>query len=234
MAKTRKAAQIIEEQISEWKHRHSKTSSRAPKKHNYPIITISREFGARGAVFASHLARKIGFKVWDKDLLQAITNEVGSGLKMVESVDERRRQTIEDAVSGYFYNIPTNVTYLRSLIRVVNTIEEFGNSIIVGRGANYICKNPKALHIRIVSPLKTRVENYSKIENVSLVNAKKMIETKDSERRDFIHLNFHRDMNDASDYDLLINANSFNMDEMAEIVIESYKKKAGVNIKVYD
>lgn len=234
MAKTRKAAQIIEEQILDWKHRHSTTSSRAPKKHKYPIITISREFGARGASFASHLARKIGFKVWDKDLLQAITKEVGSGFKTVESVDERRRQPVHDTVSGFFHNIPTNITYLRSLIRVVNTIEEFGNSIIVGRGANYICKNSKVLNIRIVSPLKARVENYSKIEKVSFVEAKKMIETKDSERREFINLNFHRDMNDASDYDLVINSNSFNMDEMSVIVIDAYEKKSGVHVKVYD
>lgn len=234
MAKTRKAAQIIEEQILDWKHRHSTTSSRAPKKYKYPIITISREFGAKGAVFASYLARKIGFKVWDKELLQAITNEVGGGLKTVEMVDERRRKPVHDTVSGYFHNIPTNITYMRSLNRVVDSIEEFGNSIIVGRGANYICKNPKALHIRIVSPLKARIENYSKIEKVSFVDAKKIIETKDRERREFINLNFHRDINDASDYDLVINANSFTMDELAAIVIETYEKKAGVNVKVYD
>lgn len=234
MAKVRKAAQIIEEQILEWKHRHTTTSSRAPKKHTYPIITISREFGARGAAFASHLARKIGYKVWDKDLLQAITEEVGAGLKTVESVDERRRQTVEDTVTGFFHNIPTNVSYLRSLIRVVSTIEEFGNSIIVGRGANYICKNPKALHVKIVSPLKFRIEDYAKRENISTTEVKRLIESKDNERREFIYQNFHRDMNESSDYDIVINANSFTLDEMAEMVIHAYEKKAGILVKVYE
>lgn len=234
MAKIRKASQIIEEQILEWKFRHTITSSRAPKKHVYPIITISREFGAKGAVFASHLAKKIGYKVWDKDLLKAITIEVGTGLETVESVDERRRETIEDAVTGFFHNIPTNVSYLRSLIRVVHTIEEFGNSIIVGRGANYICKNPKALHVRIVSPLKSRIEEYAKRENLSKSEAKSVIEAKDSERRVFVYQNFHREMNEASDYDLVINAKSYTMDEMAEVVINAYEKKAGIMVKVYD
>lgn len=234
MVKSRKAAQIIEEQILDWKHRHSITSSRAPKKHVYPVITISREFGAGGAVFAAHLARKIGYKVWDKDLLQAITKEVGTGLKMVESVDERRRQTLEDTVTGFFHNLPTNVSYLRSLIRVISTIEEFGNSIIVGRGANYICKNPKALHLRIVSPLKFRIEDYARRENIPITEAKNLIEEKDGERREFINLNFHKDMNEASDYDLVINAKSFNMDVMAGLVIDAYEKKAGIAVKVYE
>lgn len=234
MAKIRKASQIIEEQVLEWKFRHTITSSRAPKKHVYPIITISREFGAKGAVFASHLAKKIGYKVWDKDLLKAITIEVGTGLETVESVDERRRETIEDAVTGFFHNIPTNVSYLRSLIRVVHTIEEFGNSIIVGRGANYICKNPKALHVRIVSPLKSRIEEYAKRENLSKSEAKSVIEAKDSERRVFVYQNFHREMNEASDYDLVINAKSYTMDKMAEVVINAYEKKAGIMVKVYD
>lgn len=234
MAKIRKASQIIEEQILEWKFRHTITSSRAPKKHVYPVITISREFGAKGAVFASHLAKKIGYKVWDKDLLKAITIEVGTGLETVESVDERRRETIEDAVTGFFHNIPTNVSYLRSLIRVVHTIEEFGNSIIVGRGANYICKNPKALHVRIVSPLKFRIEEYAKREEISKTDAKRLIEAKDSERQVFVYQNFHKEMNESSDYDLVINAKSFTMDEMAEVVINAYEKKAGIMVKVYD
>ncbi len=234
MVKSRKAAQIIEEQILDWKHRHTITSSRAPKKHVYPVITISREFGARGAAFAAHLARKIGYKVWDKDLLQAITKEVGAGLKMVESVDERRRQTLEDTVTGFFHNLPTNVSYLRSLIRVISTIEDFGNSIIVGRGANYICKNPKALHVRIVSPLKSRMEDYARRENISITEAKRLIEEKDGERMEFINLNFHKNMNEASDYDLVINAKSFNMDEMAGLVIDAYEKKARISVKVYE
>lgn len=234
MAKVRKASQIIEEQILEWKHRHSITSSRAPKKHIYPVITISREFGAKGAVFAAHLAKKIGYKVWDKDLLKAITDEVGSGLKTVESVDERIKQTIEDTVTGFFHNIPTNVSYLRSLIRVVNTIEDFGNSIIVGRGANYICKNPKALHVRIVSPLKFRLEDYARRENISITEAKRFIEAKDSERTEFIKQNFHRDMSESSGYDMVINAKSFTLDEMANIVIEAYENKAGIEVKVFE
>lgn len=234
MVKSRKAAQIIEEQIKDWKLRHSIASSRAPKKHVYPVITISREFGAKGALFASYLARKIGYKIWDKDLLQAITKEVGTGLKTVESVDERRVQTMEDTVSGFFKNLPTNVSYLRSLIRVVSTIEEFGNSIIVGRGANYICKNPKALHVRIVSPLKSRIEGLSKSENISLTEAKKMIEVKDRERWEFVKLNFHKDKKESSDYDIVINAKSFSLEEMADLVISAYEKKSGISVKVYE
>ncbi|MEX2410308.1 MAG: cytidylate kinase-like family protein, partial [Candidatus Paceibacterota bacterium] len=205
-----------------------------PKKHVYPVITISREFGANGAAFAAYLARKIGYKVWDKELLQAITDEVGTGLKTVESIDERRRQTVEDTVTGFFHNMPTNVSYSRSLIRVVNTIEEFGNSIIVGRGANYICKNSKALHVRIVSPLNYRIENYAKRENISKIEAKRLIEAKDYERKVFIYHNFHREMNESSDYDMVINTKSFTLDEMAEIVINAYEKKAGILVKVYE
>jgi hypothetical protein len=234
MAKSIKAAKIIEEQIKEWKIRHSIAGSRAPKKHVYPVITISREFGAKGALFAAHLGKKIGYKIWDKDLLQAITKEVGTGLKSVESVDERRIQTMEDTVSGFFKNLPTNVSYLRSLIRVVSTIEEFGNSIIVGRGANYICKNPKALHVRIVSPLKTRVEGLSKRENMSLTEAKEMIETKDGERWEFVKMNFNKDMKEGADYDMVINAKSFSLEEMADLVINAYEKKAGVSVKVFE
>ncbi len=61
-----------------------------------------------------------------------------------------------------------------------------------------------------------------------------MIEAKDNERKVFIYQNFHREMNESSDYDMVINAKSFTLDEMAEIVFNTYEKKAGILVKVYE
>ncbi len=230
---TKKVVQIIEEQISAWKHSNSLARSRASVKKMYPVITISREFGARGAALAAHLGINIGFKVWDKDLLQAIAKELGGGMRTIEVLDERRQQTVEDTVSGFLMNIPTNMNYLRSLTRVIKTIEEYGNSIIVGRGANYICKNPKSLHVRVVCPLNKRIAEYAGKMNLSQPETKEIIERKDREREDFVNQNFHKNLNTPTDYDLIINSDRFTIDQMASIIVQAYEKKTGMKVAVH-
>jgi len=225
----RKAEHVIEEQIANWKHEDSKASRRSPKNKTYPVITISREFGALGAAVAAQIEKKIGFKVWDKDLLLAITNELGGGVKAIELLDEKKQQTVEETITGFLKNMPTSTKYLRSLIKVVNTIEQYGNSIIVGRGANYVCKHPGVLNVRVVCPLKERINRYADKEKISQKQSAVIIENKERERNEFVKLNFHKDPSTPSDYDLILNSKMFSPEQMADIVITTYNKKNGTS-----
>ncbi|MEX0769998.1 MAG: cytidylate kinase-like family protein [Balneolaceae bacterium] len=227
----RKVTQIVEEQIKAWSHRNSSRKPSAPQKKHYPVITISREFGARGAAMAELLGKKTGFKVWDKELLGAIADHLGSDQKLLETLDERRQEIVEDTVAGFIKNIHTNVNYLRTLIRVVKTIEEQGNDIIVGRGANYICQHPSSFHIRVVCPLKKRISEYAKRENISTTEARRIIEQKDRERADFIKSNFYKEVATPSDYDLLINSDTFTLEQMADLVLDAYEMNIGEKVK---
>lgn len=221
----RKVEQIIEEQISNWKRRSSLLNKQPKSAPIHPVITISREFGALGAAVAAEIEKKVGFKVWDKDLLITITNELGGGIRAVELLDEKKQQTLEETITGFIRNMPTSSTYLRSLIKVVHTVEEFGNSVIVGRGANYICQNKGVLNVRVVCPLRERVERYAKREKISQNKAQSIIENKEKERNEFVKLNFNRDQTTASDYGLVLNSKEFTLEQMADIVIDAYKKK---------
>lgn len=229
----KKVAQIVEEQVNVWK-RQSAGRPIIPKSKRYPTMTISREFGARGAALAELIGRKTGFKVWDKEILKAISEELGSDEKFLETLDERSQQGVENTVAGFLKNIHTNENYLRSLIRVLKTIEEHGNSIIVGRGANYICKKPLTFHVRVVSPFQTRVAEFGKREGLSTYDARQFVEEKDEERAEFIRRNFYKNVSNPSDYHLIVNSKVFSMDQMAEIVLMSYQKRTGMDIKVIE
>lgn len=226
----RKVEQIIEEQISNWKRRSSLLNKQSKSAPIHPVITISREFGALGAAVAVEIEKKVGFKVWDKDLLITITNELGGGIRAVELLDEKKQQTLEETITGFIRNMPTSSTYLRSLIKVVHTVEEFGNSVIVGRGANYICQNKGVLNVRVVCPLRERVERYAKREKISQNKAQSIIENKEKERNEFVKLNFNRDQTTASDYGLVLNSKEFTLEQMADIIIDAYNKKNGTQL----
>lgn len=220
--------QIVEEQIRAWSRHNTQPASSKKEPEVYPAITISREFGSPGAALAEYLGDKTGFDVWDKKLLQRISEELGSDQKMIETLDERRKEAIEDTVASYLSNVHTNVKYLHSLIRVVRTIEEHGRGIIVGRGANFICENKKSVHIRLVAPLRDRIADYAKRSGMNKQEVERMTEEKDRERTEFIRRNFQEDVNNPLSYDLVINSSSYSLEQIAEIVLKAYSIKTGV------
>ncbi len=223
---------IIDERIKSWELDSTSKRPTTPKGKPFPVITISREFGALGAALASHMSELLDFKMWDKDILQAIAEKLGSEKKFLEALDESRRETIEDVVVGFMKNSSTNVSYLRTLNQVIKTVEEHGNSIIVGRGANYICTHPKAFHVRLVCPLKKRIEHIASKENITKHKAEKLIENTDEERAKFVQYYFKRDVTEASDYDLILNSGVFNLDQMAQIIRAAYEQKTGLKLPV--
>ena len=77
----KRVSKMIEEQVQFWALKNSGASLNAGH-DKLPVITISREFGAKGAALAEMLGERLGFKVWDKELLDIISpimwNEFGS------------------------------------------------------------------------------------------------------------------------------------------------------------
>ena len=70
----KRVSKMIEEQVQFWALKNSGASLNAGH-DKLPVITISREFGAKGAALAEMLGERLGFKVWDKELLDIIREE---------------------------------------------------------------------------------------------------------------------------------------------------------------
>lgn len=223
----KRISDLVESQVKAWGKLYESDPKNRDGNRNKPVITISREFGAHGAALASLLAEKTGFKLWDKELLEAIAHELGSDKKFVQTLDERRQQLVEEAVAGFLTNVHTNVNYLQALIRVVRTIEQHGNGIIVGRGANFICEKKSSFHIRVVSPLKVRVSSYAKKNKIGRYEATGIIKKKDDERAEFVKDNFHHDVSEPSNYDVVLNSNLYSLEQLSDIIAEIYLVKTG-------
>lgn len=221
----KKVAQMIEEQLQFWRMSHPESRKGKSLAKKQPVITISREFGAKGALLANELGTKLGFKVWDKEILDIISQKLGSSSEYLQALDENTRNLLEDTIFGFMNHKGTNLNYQIYLVKAIRSIEDHGNSIIIGRAANFICRNPHSLHVRVVCPLEERIKRYSVSNNISLKQARTTIQQKDLERENFTLFNFNRDVEQASHYDLILNSARFSMDEMVEVVMQAYKLK---------
>ncbi len=226
----KRVSQMIEEQVHFWRLNNPTDRTPRPKGTVLPVITISRAYGAKGAKIAQMLEAKLGFKVWDKEILNVISERLGSSVEFLESLDEHAQNLVEDTIFGILNRKSTNLNYLLYLVQAVQTVEKLGSAIIVGRGANHIVQDKKALNIRVVAPLSSRIEWLSDKRQISKEEARNVILSTDKDRADFTKVSFNKDIDDAAHYDLTININTFNLEEVSDIICDAYKKKTGINI----
>ena len=91
--------QIVDRQFRRWELLREKHRADAKPVH-WPIITIAREFGARGEALGRTLAEGIDFSFWDQELVHAMAEESGANEALLATLDEYRRNVIEDSVDG--------------------------------------------------------------------------------------------------------------------------------------
>jgi cytidylate kinase len=229
MKAPRSPQQIIDAQVHAWSLEQRRPSGSRAAHH--PIITVSRAFGAQGDTLGRMLGELTGFDVWDRDLVNAVADAAGGDVRIMESLDERRRRAIDDAVRGFLSGIDhTNTQYFRALARVIRTICEHGRAVVVGRGANYFVSADRALRLRVTAPLAWRVDAYAERVGITRAKARETVRERDAERADFVSHFFKRDIADPTEYDLVLNAASLSPNAMAKMAIDAYEVRFGLHV----
>src|SRR5687768_12113049 len=65
-------------------------------------IAISRETGTYGAAVARAIGDRLGWPVYDRELLQRIADDIGVHRALLESVDERQESWLRECFTGLF------------------------------------------------------------------------------------------------------------------------------------
>lgn len=184
-------------------------------------IAISREAGANGSAVGRLLGERLGWPVYDYELLERIANDMGLRSELLESVDEKRMSWLQEfAISFSSESSVTESAYVRHLVETLLTLAIHGECIIVGRGANVVAPPETTLRIRLVAPMWARVATVQKRRNLSFGEAQQWIEKTDRDRARFIKDHFHKEANDPHLHDLVLNTSRFSLEVCAEILID--------------
>jgi cytidylate kinase len=207
---------IIEEQMHRWQIMHKEE---AEEKEGISVVTISREPGCGGLIVASRLADKLGIDIFHQEVINKIAKSANVSEKLLETLDERGLSTLEDWISSLVHNRhlwPDE--YLKHLMKVIGTIGKHGRAVIVGRGANFILPSERRFSARIVAPRAWRIKNVAKEFDISIEDAKRRVMRNESGRRAFIRKYFNADITDPTNYDLVINIATLNIDGAVNMI----------------
>lgn len=207
---------LIDEQIKRWEMDKRQAP---PARETIQLVTISRESGSQGQVIAEQLCEKTGFDLFHNEIVQAMVEASKNSQVLLETLDERGMNVVEDLVSNFINDHhlwPDE--YSKLLFQVLTTIHEHGRAVILGRGANCVVNGPDVLRVRIVAPIKMRQAFIQHNNDLNPDDAHRFLTSTDANRTAFVMRYFNSDVNDPSNYDLILNTGSLSIDKAVRAI----------------
>jgi cytidylate kinase len=208
-------------------YRGESTSPRAPAGTPTALtIAISREAGARGSTIGSLAAQKLGWQVYNQELLEYIAQEGAFRQNLMDTLSPEAAQWAEDRLQKLLreQNLSQHPSIMH-LARIILALGAQGEVVIIGRGAGCILPPDSTLNVRIVAPLSDRIAYMSQWLRLTEKQASEEVRLRDSRRAEFVPTHFHRQPGDIYQYDLILNSSLLGEDLAAELIAAAARAK---------
>jgi cytidylate kinase len=197
------------------------------------VITISREYMAGGSDVAGRVADALGWTVVDDALIEAVAERSGFTPEDVKSLEESVPSFMERFAQSSALSSPENLLSTPNAIDGPATIklahvtreviEELGRRdrlVFVGRAAAAVLASERnAIHVRLVAPLESRVQEAMRQLEIGEEEARSAVEERDHGRARYHKELFGRDWSDPVNYHLVLNTEILGKQGAAELVV---------------
>jgi cytidylate kinase len=185
-------------------------------------ICISREAGAGAGALARLLGQRLGWKVYDHELIEAIAHRMRQPIDEVQALDELAPSMVQDWLLPLReeYYAPQEA-YLDHLAKLIEAIGRAGDSILVGRGAGFMLPRETTLSLRVIAPLKVRAIRLAERMGVSVRTARRAAKDLDRRRAQFDRTMHRANPNDPHNFDMVLDTNSLGLTIATEIIVRA-------------
>jgi len=199
----------------------------------YRVLTVNREFGSGGGRIAQTIAKWLGWKLLDREIIDAIAYAAHVDAKLVRHYDEHvdswlrriNQQAMRSAALAAGIELGENAVFdAQEMVKITQKIVEHawveGNCVIVGRGAQCILQHkPDVYHAFIYAPLRQRILRLrDRLEKGADIEQR--IRTVDEERAKYLHEYFGKNWCNMHLYDLMISSH-INEDATARVILQA-------------
>jgi cytidylate kinase len=185
-------------------------------------IAISRQSGARGTTTARAVGERLGWAVYDRELVEQIAQDMKLQASLLERVDEKKVGWLQEFMESFSLTpVASDVAYVHRLAKTIASLVAHGDCVLVGRGVAHILPVETTLRVRLVAPVAWRVVAISRKLGVSEEEAAVKVAAIDQQRDQFVREHFNRDTTDPSLYDLVLNTERFSVEQCADLIVEA-------------
>ena len=202
------------------------------------VINIGRHLGSGGKPIGEIIARRLGVKLYDKELINLSARESGLCPECFEQADERGRKGVLATLVGYLRapftgyeggntnNILANESLFRIQSDVIRNIAARESAIFVGRCADYILRDyPRCVNVFITADERDRCARLSGRLHCTEAEARAMMERVDSQRASYYNYYSSRTWGEAATYHLCVNSSVLGDEGTADFILEFAARK---------
>ena len=191
-----------------------------------PWITISTQLGAGGPELAQGLGARLGWQVYDKEILGEIAKNTNTREKVLSRLDDHAVGAFEDYVANLL--VPGHLgrsAYVVELMRVLWAIAKQGQAIVLGRGANWLLDPRYGLRVRAIAPVETRAAWLMRTQAMSEADAIRRVEEDNLDRAKFMRQVYKQEIDNPMGYDLVVNLGTLGIEPAVEVVVAALSSK---------
>ncbi len=219
----RTVEQILDQQVRRWE---MDNRTKAKPAEPVSVICVSRQPGSRGRLIARFLADALGYDLFDRDLIQRIAESADMSREVVNSLDERSIGALENWLRAFVNErnlFPDQ--FLNHLLKVIGAIGRQGRAVIVGRGGHAILPPDRCFRVRFVAPLDHRVRFMSQLWSIPEDETRSRVIALEAERAKFMRQHFNADIDDPTQYDLIVNTMTMTESQAVETVLGGFRAR---------
>ena len=209
----RSLEQLVEEQLAKWQRLRTERQKEIVRLHPKPCISISREPGCGGTELARRLAKDLGMDLIGSKIIQQVAERADISEKVIASLDEKQVRMRDLWLESLFrtrHILPNE--YLRYLSKVVGTIGKQGNTVIIGRGGQFLLPPEETFRIRLVGPRELRIRNVMCHSNTDHETSERYVTKTEADRNAFHCRHFGADWTNPVYYDLTVNTGTLGIE----------------------
>jgi cytidylate kinase len=208
------------------RHWHQSPLQQHPRREPPPsqrmVVAISREAGTPGKEIADAIGERLDWPVYDREILDMIARESGLRGDLLAAFDEHDAHWLVEALASFGQNPAVNSTkFVHHLVRVLGALAARGRCVIVGRGAVAFLPPETTLRVLLVADLDDRVRRFVRENQLTEKEARRAVQQIDQSRSQFVAAHFHRDVGDAHNFDVVLNASRLDIAACAVVAVEA-------------
>ena len=215
---------LIAAEMMEMQRQQAVEREKQQKQAKICVVTVSRDFGSLGKVVAQLLANKLEVRCCDRYILHEVARRAHVDEELVRVLDEHVSK-----INGHWWQRLLQKEdfsyedYYHYLVKTVLSVSRMGG-VIVGRGANLILGEKNAFRVRITGSMEKCAERVASREEININDAIDKVREVNNESAEYIKKLYDTDINEPSNYDLVLNSDRYNKEQIVELICDAMEK----------
>lgn len=201
------------------------------------VINIGRQLGSGGKTVGEIIARRLGVRLYDKELINLAAEQSGLCPEVFEKADEKESRGVISTMIGYLRapfvgddggtaNVLSNDALFKIQSDVIREVAARESAVFVGRCADYILReNPRCVNVFITADDADRIERIRRRRGVSAEEARAVMERIDAKRASYYDYYSSRTWGVASTYHLCVSTSVLGDEGTADFILEFAARK---------